>query len=317
MRARTTIALAGGESRRPGGDFDVVASVRSLADPRCHAADLIVLGVDFDRDAAELMLLAADSLPPVLVTAPSLLRTDIWMARRSGARGYIASADDPLPALRAVRDGGEHWPASLGERPGWLAEEDPLIRFGAFARERERARYARLLHDTVLQTLEGLVLSKSIADPAVQGLLADEAAWLRHLIAQPPPAAGPDPVGALSTLAQGFRARGLRVELTTRGNAGLDAAAVRAVVEATGEALRNVVKHAATDRAAVTAAARDRTFVVRVADAGAGFDTSVTRAGFGLSESIGARLHAVGGTAVVRSAPGRGTVVELTVPLRR
>lgn len=323
MSPRTRVVLVGGDAsrrRRPAwpAEFTVTATVRSLADRRCRDADLILLDVDIDidRDAAELMLLSGSpDLPPVLVTGASLLRPDIWMARGAGARGYLASTEDPLPALRAVRDTGRHWPAGLGAQPAWLAEPDPLLRFAAFTRERERARYARLLHDTVLQTLEGLALSGTVADPAVRSLLAHEAASLRAFIA-PSPTAATGLAGSLSALAREFRARGLRISLRVHGRPAPGASAVQALTGAAREALRNVVKHAGTDRATVTVTARDGRVAVRIADRGRGFDPAGTAAGFGRTESIEARLAAVGGTAGVTGVPGRGTVVELVVPAR-
>jgi signal transduction histidine kinase len=52
-----------------------------------------------------------------------------------------------------------------------------------------------------------------------------------------------------------------------------------------------------------------------VADAGAGFKTRrARRRGFGLS-GIEDRARAAGGHATIRSAPGRGTSVTVTVPL--
>jgi signal transduction histidine kinase len=52
-----------------------------------------------------------------------------------------------------------------------------------------------------------------------------------------------------------------------------------------------------------------------VADAGAGFQArGARRRGFGLS-GIEDRARAVGGRATIRSAPGRGTTVTVTVPL--
>ena len=49
-------------------------------------------------------------------------------------------------------------------------------------------------------------------------------------------------------------------------------------------------------------------------DHGAGFSIDTRPAGFGISESITARLAEVGGTARVESAPGNGTRVTLWVP---
>ena len=39
--------------------------------------------------------------------------------------------------------------------------------------------------------------------------------------------------------------------------------------------------------------------------------------GFGISEILGRQLAGVGGTSVVESCPGAGTVVRITVPARQ
>jgi hypothetical protein len=54
---------------------------------------------------------------------------------------------------------------------------------------------------------------------------------------------------------------------------------------------------------------------VTVRDDGPGFDTASMRAGFGISQILGRQLAAVGGTGVVESYPGTGTVVRIMVPV--
>lgn len=51
---------------------------------------------------------------------------------------------------------------------------------------------------------------------------------------------------------------------------------------------------------------------VTVTDDGCGFDPDAER-GFGISQSITARLQEVGGGALIRSRPGRGTTVAARV----
>jgi signal transduction histidine kinase len=54
-----------------------------------------------------------------------------------------------------------------------------------------------------------------------------------------------------------------------------------------------------------------------VRDRGAGFDSdAVAGDRKGIAESIRGRMQRHGGTAVIRSVPGEGTEVELTVPRR-
>jgi len=82
------------------------------------------------------------------------------------------------------------------------------------------------------------------------------------------------------------------------------------------EALRNLAKHAAVNEAWVTLSAAGPELLLRVQDKGVGFDTASMRSqpGLGLS-SMEERVRLVGAELAVTSAPGRGTTVEVRVPL--
>ncbi len=86
------------------------------------------------------------------------------------------------------------------------------------------------------------------------------------------------------------------------------------------EALSNVRKHAGATEAAVRLRAKDGCLRVIVKDNGHGFDPSNYDRGdwpqFGL-KTMKERSEAVGGKFHLRSAPGRGTTVAVTVPLAR
>jgi signal transduction histidine kinase len=113
----------------------------------------------------------------------------------------------------------------------------------------------------------------------------------------------------------------LRVTLDAPPAVAVPAAATAALAGAAAEALENVHRHAGTGIAtlAVHAAGEevggDRAVEVVVTDRGRGFDpTHVGTHRFGLAWSVHDRMDAVGGSAVVESAPGRGTVVRLRWP---
>jgi signal transduction histidine kinase len=55
-------------------------------------------------------------------------------------------------------------------------------------------------------------------------------------------------------------------------------------------------------------------FTVTVRDHGAGFDDEQSTTHFGVANSIVGRMREVGGDARVRSSPGNGTLVTLTIP---
>jgi two-component system NarL family sensor kinase len=91
------------------------------------------------------------------------------------------------------------------------------------------------------------------------------------------------------------------------------------------ESIQNVVKHSRALVASVRFAVRDGVATLEVADNGVGFETGcatdfATRTavtdggGYGML-SMAERAELVGGTLTVRSRPGDGTTVTVTVPI--
>ncbi len=195
-------------------------------------------------------------------------------------------------------------------------------REATLARDQERLRHARILHDRVLQTMETLARGQWIADAALKARVAEEAVWLRGLVeGTGEAAAGGDLLGQLSELAARAARDGLHVELnhaTLRGSAilaTLDSQRSAAVAGAVSEALTNVVKHAATASAVVRLTATPAALIVTVLDHGRGFDPATQPEGMGLTESIRGRITESGGTVRIDTAPGAGTDLEITMPL--
>ncbi len=194
-------------------------------------------------------------------------------------------------------------------------------------RQLERARMLRQLHDTVLQTLEAMALSAGTerAEPTValaelQGMARGEAARLRHALDGLADHRQAGLADELAGVAAEIAGLGLRTELVVADidDRGLASGSRRALRDAVREALRNIVKHAGTSQAVVrvdgvTDGVHDGVEVV-IRDHGTGFTTDGGY-GFGITESIVARLCEVGGRADVQSAPGRGTRVTMWVPL--
>ena len=80
-----------------------------------------------------------------------------------------------------------------------------------------------------------------------------------------------------------------------------------ALVAAAREAMVNAAKHAEVEEISVYAEVEDGTVSVFVRDRGVGFDPGAVGADRrGLAESIRGRMERHGGTATVRSQPGRG-----------
>jgi signal transduction histidine kinase len=189
------------------------------------------------------------------------------------------------------------------------------------ARDEERLRHARMLHDRVLQTMETLPLGQWIADAAMKARVAEDAAWLRGIVEGADQATEGDLVSQLSQSVARAARDGLRVEFnyaTLRGSpilGALDSGQTAALAGAVGEALTNVAKHAATSSAVLRLAATPSALVVTVLDQGRGFDPTAQPEGVGLRECIRGRVTEAGGIVRIDTAPGAGTYLEMTMPV--
>jgi signal transduction histidine kinase/phage shock protein PspC (stress-responsive transcriptional regulator) len=183
------------------------------------------------------------------------------------------------------------------------------------ARSQERADVAAHLHDSVLQTLA--LIQKAAADPTTVTRLAraqerDLRTWLYET-----------PAGSDTTLAAALRAAaaevedgtGVPVEVVCVGDRSLPEAA-RPLVLAAREAMFNAAKHSGTGKVDVYAETDGRATDVFVRDRGRGFDlAAVPDDRHGVRNSILDRMQRHGGSAEVRSAPGTGTEVRLSLPV--
>lgn len=218
------------------------------------------------------------------------------------------------------------------------------LRFGMEAREHERTRWAREIHDETVQGLGALRLKLANArdsndqpalsaavDAVLKGLGA-EIDGLRHLITELRPAALDDLglVPALEALTRRARAiDGLdvqtEVDLDRDGDERrLDPELESTVYRVVQEALTNVSRHAKATRAMVSVVERDGIVSAAVTDDGQGLPAAgpseprtpaeELKGGFGVS-GMRERAELVGGELELLSAPGGGVTVRLTVPL--
>jgi signal transduction histidine kinase len=178
-------------------------------------------------------------------------------------------------------------------------------------RSQERAEVAAHLHDSVLQTLA--LMQKRIDDPREIAALArrqerELRAWLNGRRAT-----GEETVTLAleSAAAEVEEAHGVPIEVVAVGDAPLDERA-RALVAAAREAMVNAAKFAGP--AALYAEVEPERIEVFVRDRGPGFDAAAVPADRrGLSESIVGRMERHGGRAILHTAPGEGTEVELVM----
>jgi len=187
----------------------------------------------------------------------------------------------------------------------------------ARVRSQERADVAAHLHDSVLQTLA--LIQKHAEDGRTVARLAraqerDLRAWLYADSA----ATDTSVAGALrSAAAEVEDGHGVPVEVVTVGDVAL-AEETRPVVLAAREAMVNAAKHSGADKVDVYVEAATDRVEVFVRDRGGGFDPEVVpQDRLGVRRSIIDRMQRHGGAATVRSTPGEGTEVRLSMPLPR
>ena len=191
------------------------------------------------------------------------------------------------------------------------------------ARDAERRRLGRELHDSVLQDLTAVKLQlesecKRVA-PGLQptiddmmGVIVD----LRRIVDDlRPPDLGTTTLAEAITAHAQVVARASRITLALDLPAEVDVAdwAARDVYRIAQEAMSNAVRHAGAKQLRVRLFWRRRDTVLEVADDGAGFELSKAVLGSGIV-GMRERAAALGAELEIQSAPGRGTTVRLVLP---
>jgi signal transduction histidine kinase len=181
-------------------------------------------------------------------------------------------------------------------------------------RLQERADVAARVHDSVLQTL-ALVQRHAGDEVRVSSLARRQERELRRWLYGSGSGDATMLEDALAEAAAEIEElHGVKIELAAAGHLQLDAD-VEQLVLAAREAMTNAAKFAGAGEISVYAESDAASVSVFIRDRGAGFERSAVPADRrGLSESIEGRLTRAGGTATIRSAPGEGTEVELTMP---
>lgn len=209
------------------------------------------------------------------------------------------------------------------------------VRFGrSFSSERdgriraqERAVVAAHLHDSVLQTLT--LIQKRADDPAATAALArhQERSLRRWLYG----GGVVDANGGIGSGDAGWRAAAeamvghvedryaVAIELVMVGDgevADAEADAVAGVVAAAREALVNAAKFSGDPHLSMFCELADGRLDVFVRDRGTGFELDRIPADRrGIRDSIVGRLRSLGGSAAIRTRPGAGTEVALSLPV--
>jgi signal transduction histidine kinase/phage shock protein PspC (stress-responsive transcriptional regulator) len=184
-------------------------------------------------------------------------------------------------------------------------------------REQERAEVAAMIHDQVLHTL-ALIQRNSTDIKEVQRLARGQERSLRNWLYKP--AASPTErfAAALEQAAAEVEdTYAISVETVVVGDTDCDDR-VAALVAASREALVNAARHAGVETVSLYAEVEADELSVFVRDRGAGFDIDqVEESRHGVRGSIIGRMKRHGGRAEIRSTPGEGTEVRLTMPASR
>ena len=244
----------------------------------------------------------------------------IIFVAKPGGGGSFTALDEELLSLFAAH-------AAIALTNARLAERDRELYV-----LQERSRLARDLHDAVSQKLFSLrarARAAAVLAPRDAGRAAAEMAAVAQLGAEAhaelravidglaPPDLGE--AGLAESLRRyavlAGRAHGVSVRFTAAELPVLAEHQNAALYRVAQEALHNALRHSGAAHIGVTLARRARRVVLEVTDDGGGFvpDVPGTGGGLGLA-SMRERATSAGGTLTVRSAPGAGTTIRLSVP---
>jgi signal transduction histidine kinase len=203
--------------------------------------------------------------------------------------------------------------------PWWLRiARDLVVERAARIRAEERADMAARVHDSVLQTL-ALIQRRADQPQQVIQLARAQERELRSWLFDGRAPGSID--GKDMTFAAGVRQiqheveaqHGIAVEAVTVGDCALDDD-LAAMLGAAREATVNAAKWSGAGVVALFAEVEPTEVSLYVRDRGSGFDLeAVPGDRKGLAQSIQARMERHGGTAAIRSTPGEGTEVSLSM----
>ena len=208
-----------------------------------------------------------------------------------------------------------------------------LLRHTVRAQEDERTRIARELHDETSQVLTAFSLDlatlrtvvcdrpeiNSIID-RLQGFSKQMSQGLYRLVHDLRPAQLDDLglVSALEYLKDDSVSSELEVSIEIQGKARrLDSIIETVLFRVAQETLHNVIRHAKVRDARILLVYQPQEITLKIEDAGIGFNTVQSfppPRGWGLA-GMRERVESVGGQLIIESEAGKGTIVEVAIPV--
>lgn len=192
----------------------------------------------------------------------------------------------------------------------------------------DRDRIARDLHDSIIQDLFAIglslqSLSERVADESSARVLADSVDRLDYTVEalrdfiydlKSHSALTPNLEQQLEATVDRFQsAYPNTVTLTCDGVADIDQSTTEQVVMLASEALSNALRHSGSGEVTVGVNRSDNTVNLVVKDTGTGFDADATTSGMGLI-NMRDRVGRLSGEVEVKTAPGKGTTVVISLP---
>ncbi|HXV65540.1 MAG TPA: sensor histidine kinase, partial [Vicinamibacteria bacterium] len=199
------------------------------------------------------------------------------------------------------------------------------------AHEDERRRLARELHDDLSQRLARLAIDAARVRRAPSSTVEESAAAMRdelvrlsedvHALSYQLHPSVLDDLGlkdALKVECDRFsRRESIRAELTSfEGPSELPPETAACLYRIAQEALRNVARHSGASRVQLAVTTTNGQMQMKVSDDGVGFASGQRRTRSLGHASMRERARLVHGKLDIESAPGRGTTVTVSVPLR-
>lgn len=222
--------------------------------------------------------------------------------------------------------------ALQAEREGLLRER-ALLQHSLELHERDRQLLAFEIHDGIVQDMAGAAMlldsaarQATFTTPAAEQQFARGVRTLRESVAEarrlirgliPVVLDQAGFVASLQKLVERFRDdQGLQVSLQTNVQLTHLAPAFEMIIlRIVQESLNNVARHSGATAASVEVTQQGEQMLLTIADAGAGFDpVAVKSTRYGLT-GMKERARLIGGVTLIDSQPGKGTRVNVTLPL--